>query len=331
MAGYNLKFGEIRNSNPSEIELWECFNYVFSDSCQKTNSYKFGLIKSILDNLFNATCEGTNYRITYRDLFERFTVNYWNLVAKYKLRQNRPNKRNYVSKIESIINSHLTVNDVLTDVPFESLSIDIRESIIKEVTKECRRYVIGALYKDLGGMVYSFNSEDQFISIPVKVYEFLLKFKVILEKNNYYSWAKFLEATNSDSKIVRIIDKLELATPRRNNLSIYREILAQEFEVNNCFYCGKKLNEKMVHVDHFIPWSFVKDDRIWNLVLACPKCNLRKHDNLPPRNLILKIEYQNTLVERAKEPFIQNDFESYADDLIPRIWTYARMSGYKEM
>lgn len=85
------------------------------------------------------------------------------------------------------------------------------------------------------------------------------------------------------------------------------------------------------YVDHFIPWSFVKDDRIWNFVLACPRCNLKKHDNLPPRNLILKIEHQNTLVERAKEPLIQNDFESYSDDLIPRIWTYAKISGYKEM
>ena len=37
----------------------------------------------------------------------------------------------------------------------------------------------------------------------------------------------------------------------------------KEFEYNNCFYCGKKL-ENNVHVDHFIPWSFVMNDELWN-------------------------------------------------------------------
>ncbi len=46
----------------------------------------------------------------------------------------------------------------------------------------------------------------------------------------------------------------------------------QEFE-NKCFYCGKPVIKKTVEVDHFIPWSFMKDDQIWNFVLACPECN----------------------------------------------------------
>ena len=329
MAGYNLKFGEILNHKPTESELWECFNYVFSDSCQKTNSYKFGLIKSILDNLFNARCDGEYYTISYQDLFTKFTMNYWNLVAKYKLRQNRPNKRNYVSKIERIINKYLVANNVLETVPFESFSPEMKEKIINEVSLACRKYVVGALYDDLRGIVYSFDSEAAIISIPVNVYEYLLRYKVILEKNNYYSWAKFLEATNSDNQIVRILDKLELATPRRNNLTIYRQILAQEFEINSCFYCGNKLNDKGVHVDHFIPWSFVKDDRMWNLVLACPQCNIKKKDNLPPKELIVKMENQNKIVRNAIDPIVRNDFCSYSDSLVSRIWNYAKMSGLK--
>jgi hypothetical protein len=33
-------------------------------------------------------------------------------------------------------------------------------------------------------------------------------------------------------------------------------------------------------VDHLLPWSFVLEDRTWNLVLACRKCNNGKRDRL---------------------------------------------------
>lgn len=58
---------------------------------------------------------------------------------------------------------------------------------------------------------------------------FMLKYKCEIENLNYYAWAKFLEKINSDNVLVRVIDKLELATPKRNNLTVYREILRKEF------------------------------------------------------------------------------------------------------
>ena len=69
---------------------------------------------------------------------------------------------------------------------------------------------------------------------------------------------------------MKVLDKLDNATPRRNDLSVYQEVLYREFQEKNCFYCGKKLNNK-IHVDHFIPWSFIKTDNLWNFVLACPQ------------------------------------------------------------
>ena len=46
------------------------------------------------------------------------------------------------------------------------------------------------------------------------------------------------------------------------------------FEDNTCFYCGCKLS-RSAHVDHVIPWAFVKADHLWNFVLACPKYSLK--------------------------------------------------------
>lgn len=53
MAGWDLKSGAITEYEVSEERIWSLFNYVFSDASKKRNSYKFGLVKSLLDNVFN--------------------------------------------------------------------------------------------------------------------------------------------------------------------------------------------------------------------------------------------------------------------------------------
>lgn len=51
MAGWDLKNGSITEYCVSEDRIWSLFNYVFTDSSRKRNTYKFGLIKSLLDKL----------------------------------------------------------------------------------------------------------------------------------------------------------------------------------------------------------------------------------------------------------------------------------------
>ena len=53
MAGWNLKAGAITEYVVSEDRIWSLFNFVFSDACKKRNTYKFGLIKSLLDIAFS--------------------------------------------------------------------------------------------------------------------------------------------------------------------------------------------------------------------------------------------------------------------------------------
>ena len=61
-AGWNQTSGTFREGAIDEDTFWMLFNYVFSDSSAKRTTYKFGLIKSILDNLFNS--EGEDYSLT---------------------------------------------------------------------------------------------------------------------------------------------------------------------------------------------------------------------------------------------------------------------------
>lgn len=58
----------------------------------------------------------------------------------------------------------------------------------------------------------------------------MFKHKAELEKMNYYSWVKFFEQVNDDNALIRVIDKLELSMSKKENRSVYREILRREFE-----------------------------------------------------------------------------------------------------
>ena len=164
----------------------------------------------------------------------------------------------------------------------------------------------------------------------LRYYDFFVKYKVEIEKINYYEWAKFLETVNDDSVLTRVIDKLELSTPKRENLSVYRYVLEVEFEQNNCFYCGKKLGLD-VHVDHFVPWSFVKNDMAWNFVLACPSCNIKKSNKLPSIEYLMVLKERNERVKDSiSNSMVMEQFVDYSDSRLERMWQYARMSGLRE-
>lgn len=329
MAGWNLKSGEISEYYVSEERYWSLFNFVFSDGSRKRNSYKFGFIKSLLDNLFNGDETDQGIFFSYEQLFAKFTENYWNLVVKYDLRQMRKDKRSEFSKIETILQSAVAMNAILVNLEFASIDVCRKNNIVKQVMAECKKCVVGALYEDFEGTLYSFDLKADGLYVAPLAYEFMLKYKMEIEKLNYYSWAKFLEKINSDNVLIRVIDKLELATPKRSDLSIYRDILRKEFEECNCFYCGKRL-QRSAHVDHFIPWSFVKDDKIWNFVLSCPQCNERKSNRIPARDYVMKIENRNRIICQKDSSLIQAEFNGYVDNLIDRMWNYAKMAGIKE-
>ena len=153
--------------------------------------------------------------------------------------------------------------------------------------------------------------------------------------------------------LFHLLSKLELSLPERTPLEIYRNILFSEFEECNCFYCGKKLGAK-IHVDHFITWSFVKKDKLWNFVLSCPECNIKKSNILPPQNTIARISERNRIILNASDDrnnssisfdansekikktetnstFIKAQFKNYDENLISRLWQYAKFSGFRTM
>ena len=68
---------------------------------------------------------------------------------------------------------------------------------------------IHALYGDFEGKFYGFSLKEERIWISTVVYAFLLKYKLEIEKLNYYAWAKLLEKINAHNPPTKLVDKLE--------------------------------------------------------------------------------------------------------------------------
>ena len=85
-----------------------------------------------------------------------------------------------------------------------------------------------------------------------------------------------------------------------------------------------------MHVDYFIPWSFIKDDKIWNFVLSCPTCNVKKNNRVPGQDYLIRLEVRNRKIQLLPNTVIQTEFNGYTDDLLKRMWHYAKLSGIKE-
>lgn len=76
----------------------------------------------------------------------------------------------------------------------------------------------------------------------------------------------------------------------RNSLSaqhkFWNTAMSHGLEVR-CLYTGALLEERAYELDHFIPWSFVSHDLLWNLMPADPSINSSKSNRLPDLNLYL--------------------------------------------
>jgi hypothetical protein len=105
--------------------------------------------------------------------------------------------------------------------------------------------------------------------------QFLIDYKKLVDYVAVSGWVRFTEAFTSAP---RLHDKIDGTNLRRGAVSQWRGSLTT-IQGGKCFY-DESHDMASPEVDHVLPWSFVLEDRTWNLVLACRKCNNEKRDRL---------------------------------------------------
>ena len=135
-----------------------------------------------------------------------------------------------------------------------------------------------------------------------------------------WHFARFLQTRNPN--IPAIINKITAEEDgRRQQLKQQREFWEAVMENTgvNCIYSGKSLARDNYALDHYVPWSFVGHDNLWNLIPALPSANSSKSDNLPDGRYlgVLAEAHYGALAARARYFPKKGEklVESYAADL----------------
>jgi transcriptional regulator with XRE-family HTH domain len=135
-----------------------------------------------------------------------------------------------------------------------------------------------------------------------------------------WEWLKYMQRCNPS--IPAIANKLFPPQNRESltNQTKYWKLILEHSEIN-CIYSNAILKKESLSLDHYLPWSFVAHDQLWNLIPTIPSVNSAKSNNIPSvdryfdkfvelQHLGLSISYKQ-MKERLWEGYI----ESYLSDL----------------
>lgn len=286
--------------NNNDFEFY--FNHILTRG-RKDNTYKFALARFLLDfardsdetDIKNAIKNNSKITVPYTTIAKYFLKYYWHQECKYKIRQNP-----HLEKPPLIIRIiHQVFGKKYVPVLFKVMPQDKIKKAESEIVKKCFSEVVPRFQtirtgKNFGGKII-FYEHDRLEKKIHMVPQALLFFKenhTFLLKAVVLEWAKFLEKLNT---LPRLISKIESDEIKRDSLKKYANILKPYFK--NCFYCDRKLKGQKINVDHFIPWSYIFEDELWNFVLSCSVCNCEKLDSLAPKKYMEKIIERNRTYE----------------------------------
>lgn len=97
-----------------------------------------------------------------------------------------------------------------------------------------------------------------------------------------FKWITFLQSRNPNTPgIVAKIAQPERRAQLDKERKWWRAMIARIGGVE-CIYSGAPIGAADdFALDHYVPWSFVGHNRLWNLIPATPRANGGKSDNLP--------------------------------------------------
>ena len=106
--------------------------------------------------------------------------------------------------------------------------------------------------------------------------------------------------------------------------------MQENYNKHSCFYCNHKLRND-IEVDHFIPWTFVRDEKFWNFVLSCRTCDNSKRDKLTEKSFIKKLlEQNNYIINHANSSYlVRKEYKFYKSSKIIEMYNCAEFNGFK--
>jgi HNH endonuclease len=265
-----------------------------------TNSYKFVWFLAIVD----AIQDGHERRLDINHILYRIASIVWYPVNYFRLSFGKQDKLSQVVetlRIESQLPRNATPRDVV-----EAAQRCERDSLAKKLLRGRGRYVpyrflrpffgantrgikehrVNAVVKELADRtfetpvppMYRFHGND--IELSRAWFDYLLEHCHIVRGFCLWHFALYLQKRNPN--VCNVAGKL--SAPVKRDLSDAKDFWHLVFQTTGpvrCIYSNTLLDDTSMSADHFVPWSFVAHDELWNICPTTVAVNSSKNDSLP--------------------------------------------------
>jgi hypothetical protein len=297
--------------------------------------YKFFWFKAILEKVVAGHTE-----IAFEELVDDMIASAWYMVTEYHLNLGPKDT------LESLVNFIKDKNPSFTsNIKKPELIAYLSETQDKEINSKKRTLILNVPYrlqapfvpgikgkawdvpKDIlieninnhNGIIYYFlglNGLSSKIIVKDEWVNYFVKNQEIIRGWLEYNMILYLQRRNPN--VPGIADKLYPPQERKLDdvKKYWKLILTVSPEPVEEIYGKTILTPNDISIDHFVPWSYVAHDEMWNLHPTTRSINSTKSNNLPDWDMyfdaLVRMEYKSYIVMR-KYDRVRKEFEKCAN------------------
>ncbi|MEB3151489.1 MAG: HNH endonuclease domain-containing protein [Sphaerospermopsis sp.] len=312
-----------------------------------TNSYKYLYFLSILDIIKRRNFD-TLSPISFREIIVEMLANAWYPHNYFKLSFGKQDQ--IANKLDAL---ELEITEPILkfrDTDKKLLRTAINSQNLNDIVISINRYVSYRLIRpffspetrglkdydvnptiinlannqfDTKKPLYCFNAEDQkncnAIILHPDWIQYLEENYSIVRGWASWEWLNYMQQKNPSTP--NVVNKLFMPQERDSlgNQTKYWKTILEHREIE-CIYSKIKLNKDEISLDHYLPWSFVAHDQLWNLIPTTKSVNSSKSNNLPSEKYFRDfVTLQHLGLTIYKQNVSQtkwlNDIESFVAEL----------------
>lgn len=290
-----MEFGTDLYSLPQHESLEISFlSHLFDNMSE---CYKLFWFQAIVNEVSNK-----HYIFTYDNLINKMIADAWYMVSEYKLNLGP------ADTLEALVHYVYRNSGLKSSEKKENILAYLQNSNDTELKKKKRTLTLNVPYRLQAPFMHyvkgkewnvseprlaeKINQEERLMYYFVQVsglqsqiemtpewYEYIYKNQEILRGWIRYKMISYLQKRNPN--VPGIVNKLNPPQERKlDKVKKYWKMISEIVPVRD-IYADKILQAKEISIDHFIPWSYVAHDELWNLSPTTKSANSSKSNNLP--------------------------------------------------
>lgn len=335
------------SSNINNNALASIFNYTSA-------TYKFYWFLGIIEEIENG-----NHSIPKENIFARMISNSWYPITFFKLSFGSQDK---IPEIINYFKNVLPLYENSEKRDIYELLIDNKDSITRNLyhlDKNVPHKFLSPWFKGTSKNIRE-KSQNDTTNVIYRLYKkeivindnwisYITDNAKVLKDFIYWNLALFVQSRNPSTP--DIINKL-IKPAKRNTLTKQRRefwnIYLKEKPQTKCIFTNTIIDIQNYDVDHFVPYSFVSHDLIWNLIPINSSFNKSKNSKIPKIDKYFSSFYNiqidainffgKSMPKKYKEEylsifprFIENQnisYDKYKDVILP-LATVASNNGFE--